>query len=308
MKITKKKRFTEQDILSVIDSKLEESINIEFKSSGSLSFDSISKKEMSKDVAAMANSDGGIIFYGIKEIDHVASQLSFINGREITKEWIENVLTSNIQPKIDDLRIIPVRFGNDLERSIYVVIIGRSPDSPHMNSDKKYYKRYNFQSVPMEEYEVRGSYLKDHESKVIFSNIQLMKPFIKYDIFRVDFHIQISNEGRYVAERYKVACWLKLSNLIDYIYPLTNGYDITIDQNQGLKFSTTRMVPIFPNEFITCLTFTLEVPRKDFYKIIKGASCDILVFSLKGKKNTKVDIEDLLADAYKMELTKSLSA
>src|SRR5690606_323211 len=33
-----------------------------------------------------------------------------------------------------------------------------SYNAPHISKDNRYYKRYNFSSVPMEEYEVRQSY------------------------------------------------------------------------------------------------------------------------------------------------------
>ena len=38
---------------------------------------------------------------------------------------------------------------------IYVISIPQSTRAPHMASDKRFYKRFNFESVPMEEYEVR---------------------------------------------------------------------------------------------------------------------------------------------------------
>ena len=37
----------------------------------------------------------------------------------------------------------------------YVVSIPQSIRAPHQASDKKFYKRFNFESVPMEEYEIR---------------------------------------------------------------------------------------------------------------------------------------------------------
>jgi len=38
---------------------------------------------------------------------------------------------------------------------VYVVEIPKSPTAPHMAKDQRYYKRYNFQVLPMIEYEVR---------------------------------------------------------------------------------------------------------------------------------------------------------
>lgn len=63
------------------------------------------------------------------------------------------MINSNIQRKIDGIRINPV--GLKTGKCIYVVSIPQSLRAPHMAKDNKYYKRFNFQSVPMEDYEVR---------------------------------------------------------------------------------------------------------------------------------------------------------
>ncbi len=159
-----KKEYTENDINDLIG-KSEESINLEFKSNGSLSIDTSERKEktrmdISKDVSSFANSIGGKIIYGINEKDHVADSLSFIDGSKITKEWIEQVIQSNIQRRIDGLVIIPIRFGNDITKTVYIVKIPASNQAPHMERDNKYYKRQNFESVAMEEYEVRNMYFE----------------------------------------------------------------------------------------------------------------------------------------------------
>ena len=73
-----------------------------------------------------------------------------------TKEWLEQVINSRIQRKIDGIRINPVELKSiHPGRVAYVVYVPQSVRAPHQASDKKFYKRYNFESVPMEEYEIR---------------------------------------------------------------------------------------------------------------------------------------------------------
>jgi len=145
----------------LFSNKIEESINLDYKSGEALLGTEKSKKEISKDVASFANSDGGLIIYGIEEENHVPKKYAFINGNKYTKEWIEHIIQSRIHRKINGLRIYPVRINNDLTKTIYIVKIPESPNVPHMSSDKRYYKRFNFESVPMEQYEVRNLYLKN---------------------------------------------------------------------------------------------------------------------------------------------------
>ena len=98
-----KEEYTERDILSLIEGRVEESINLDFKSSDSIGSEPSKKKELSKDISSFANSAGGVIIYGIQENNHVAESLSFIDGNIFTKEWIEQVIHSNIQRKIDGI-------------------------------------------------------------------------------------------------------------------------------------------------------------------------------------------------------------
>ncbi len=131
------KEYSIDDIQSLIDNGVEESVHLEFKQAGALAKSNSVIKEIAKDVSAFANSDGGVIIYGVEESDHKASALSYVDGNDFTKEWLENVISSNIQKKIDGLEVIPLRVDGDIEKSIYVVKIPRSYNAPHMVSKDK---------------------------------------------------------------------------------------------------------------------------------------------------------------------------
>jgi hypothetical protein len=70
---------------------------------------------------------------------------------------LEQVISTNIQPRIDGLRIYPIALpSKGADRVAYVVDIPQSTSrAPHQSRDSKYYKRYNFRSVAMEDYEIR---------------------------------------------------------------------------------------------------------------------------------------------------------
>jgi predicted HTH transcriptional regulator len=153
-----KEDYTIDDIQALITDQVEESIYLDFKEAGALDKGEKKRLDISKDVASFANSDGGIIVYGLKEEIHVASEMSFINGNDFTKEWLEQVVNSSIQRNISGLKIYPVRKDGNINETIYIVKIPASLEAPHISKDNRYYRRHNFMSVPMEEYEVRGSY------------------------------------------------------------------------------------------------------------------------------------------------------
>ena len=160
-------------INSLIINEIEESIHIDFKASGALTKAEAKRKEVSKDVAAFANSDGGIIIYGISEQNHKAFETSFIDGNIYTKEWLEQIINSTVNRNIEGLKIFPIRYNGNICETIYVVQIPVSLNTPHQSRDKRFYKRYNFESVPMEEYEIRQLYGRKLKSELIIDKYSI---------------------------------------------------------------------------------------------------------------------------------------
>lgn len=150
--------WTAQRLAALVESGAKESLLLEFKGSDALSRAESSKaNEISKDVSAFANSAGGTLIYGLVEEGHAAIKIDAgVDPAVISKEWLEQKINSNIQRRIDGLRVHQIDLqGDDAGRVAYVVEIPQSNQAPHQAFDKKFYKRFNFQSVPMEEYEIR---------------------------------------------------------------------------------------------------------------------------------------------------------
>ena len=76
-----------------------------------------------------------------------------INRREFTKEWLEQIIQT-IQPRIDGVAVHPVIMDEETGTGCYVVEIQQS-HTAHQAKDHRYYKRYNFNVLAMEDYEVR---------------------------------------------------------------------------------------------------------------------------------------------------------
>jgi hypothetical protein len=234
------------------------------------------KKEISKDVCAFANSDGGVIVYGIDEYEHKAHKFSYIDGNIITKEWLEQVINTRIQRKIPDLLIEPVRFDNDITKTIYVVIIPRSSQVPHMTNEKRYYKRYNFESTEMEEYEIRNLYLSV-ERKIL----KLLEPTIilgtrsssmnKIRSQEVNLKFNIENIGLAIEDKFKLE--VSVPNIL-----VPNGYggganlsvclNFMRDEGNYSIFSIPNDSPIFQNEIITMWNLDLWLTHYNFREAI----------------------------------------
>lgn len=166
--------WTLDKIKEMINDGVEENIHLDYKAAGSLEKTDSKKKEIAKDVSAFANSDGGIIIYGVKEHDnsenkHLPESIDPIDGNEITKEWLEQVINSNIFPRIPGINITPIQTEDPhLNKVIYVVDIPKG-DTAYQASDKRYYRRFNFLSQMMEDWEI-----KDIIHRQTKSNIELL--------------------------------------------------------------------------------------------------------------------------------------
>src|SRR5829696_4992355 len=99
--------WDEAKLQTLIDNFVEESLILEYKSAGSFALTDSKRKEITKDVSAMANSAGGTIIYGLKEYTepdkkHLAESIDPIHRTPFSKEWLEQII-NNIRPHIDNV-------------------------------------------------------------------------------------------------------------------------------------------------------------------------------------------------------------
>jgi hypothetical protein len=145
-----------EDLEKYIKLEIAESIHLDYKASPALS--KKKRDEICKDVSSFANSDGGMLIYGIIEEDALPTALdmgvesSSIESSSISREWIEQIINTNISPTIQDIEITEI--PKSTTSSYFAIKIPKSINAPHQAPDKKYYKRYNFMSSPMEHYEI----------------------------------------------------------------------------------------------------------------------------------------------------------
>ncbi len=145
----------EKDLQNLTGGMVQESLKLDYKHPSALQ----DHKEVAKDVSSFANSEGGVVIYGIVEDkDHYPQRIEWIDKRNVKgdpKETLENVITSLIHPKISNVIIKGVPSEKDRSKIVLIVDVPESPLAPHM-ADFSYYKRWNFKAEPMEDYEVRA--------------------------------------------------------------------------------------------------------------------------------------------------------
>ena len=188
MNIPKKVKHLQE----LVKNQIPESLHLDYKASPAL----IKKKkdEICKDISSFANSDGGMLIYGIEEVNNLPDKLDDgVDIKTINREWIDQIVSTHITPPIEDLEIIEVE--NNKDRSFFVINIPKSFRGPHQSPDKKYYKRYNFRSSPMEHYEI-----EDIRNRSIS-----LPPLVNMDVSILDqlIRIVIENNGNQIAQDVK---------------------------------------------------------------------------------------------------------
>ena len=192
------------DLKNLIDNQVEENIHLDYKSADSLSKTVDKKKEIAKDVSAFANSDGGVIIYGIKEFDelekrHLPEAITPINREIFTKEWLEQVINSNITPRIEGIIIQPISLDKNSNDVVYVVSIKKS-NTAHQASDLRYYKRFNFERVAMLDYEIRD--IMNRKKTPLISLTFILEKYIyevksSFPVINYSFNEKVEKEKEY---------------------------------------------------------------------------------------------------------------
>lgn len=151
-------KWTENDLQALERQQIPEALDLEYKGADALINSDANKREISKDVSAMANAAGGTIIYGVSE-DKRSRMMTLTGGIDpklVTNEWLEQVIGSGIQRRIDGLRINQIALNTvDPGKVAYIVWIPQSTRAPHMARDHRFYKRLGTTTALMEEYEIR---------------------------------------------------------------------------------------------------------------------------------------------------------
>jgi hypothetical protein len=240
----------------LINNKVEESLTLEYKASEALNSSHDKKKEITKDVSAMANSAGGVLFYGIKEYKGkdkrvFPEKLDPVNRVTYSLEWLQQVI-NNIQPRIHGLVITPVYLDSDNIQAVYVLEIPES-NTAHQALDKKYYRRFNSLAEAMYDHEIRMVMNRGilTDAIVDIKSLNSNENFYKLTI-------TIENVGKKVINHFKIEVILPsciCNQRIDFIR--LDGWDASGDSSGDLKIIKRSRTILHPNDKIDVFQHTV---------------------------------------------------
>lgn len=199
--------INENDILYLIDNKVSEGKNLDFKAKFHQNPSDSERKELSKDLSSFANSDGGDLVFGVCEKDAKANSLSDDIGVSLDKieEVKENFLRRSydiVEPPIPNIKFKHLIVNN---RLIIIVRVEKSFNCPHRASDRTYYFRLERESKPMPTNQLR---------RLFFEGVNLEKDIKQFHLERIDDYrdglsvVTIMNEPKLLFHFFPVGSYL----------------------------------------------------------------------------------------------------
>ncbi|MEV7676727.1 ATP-binding protein [Streptomyces sp. NPDC088752] len=123
--------LTEDDLRRAVDNQIPEGVDLDWKKDFYQGTES-GKKELAKDVSAMANTVGGLLVIGIDDgkKDHAHALAPFEPDPRRGEEWIRSVLANCIQPVVPNVGVRPLKSAD--EGKIYwIITVPPSTQMPH---------------------------------------------------------------------------------------------------------------------------------------------------------------------------------
>jgi hypothetical protein len=152
--------YTEQDLQRYIGQS--ESIRLEFKSSGLLNQDRAQMvKQLTEEVSAFANTEGGVMIIGMKEGKHGKRNIAVeidegTDPAHMPPDRLEALIASNISPPVPGLVVRQIELqGPKAGRLAFVVIVPKGSTAYQATTMFKYYGRSEFAAVALQDNYIR---------------------------------------------------------------------------------------------------------------------------------------------------------
>lgn len=156
-----KNSWTEADVMALLGQS--ESIRCEFKAGTMFDREPESKwvETLSKEVSALANTEGGELILGVDEDKKSKPRLAVrVDGipTTVAPERLQQLIEGNVSPYLPGMRVQRVRLSAFDDRVVYVVQVPQGTTAYQVN-DGRYYGRSEF----------GVNYLRDHEVRLRMS-------------------------------------------------------------------------------------------------------------------------------------------
>jgi len=215
--------FEMTKILGYIQNNQEENLNIEFKTVGNANLANRDDKEnYAKALSGFANSDGGLVIWGIlarknNQGINCAVQLKEIEQLSLFLSRLNELEGQYVNPRIDGVR--HKKIEADSNRGIAITLVPPSDIGPHMAKAgiDRYYKRSGDSFYRMEHFDIEDMF--GRRKKPILSLYTSIKANLQSSgpegrMFEVHVIFGLKNEGRGLAKYIYLAVGVNLPYVV----------------------------------------------------------------------------------------------
>ncbi|MGW1346957.1 AlbA family DNA-binding domain-containing protein, partial [Kribbella sp. NPDC002412] len=117
-------------LISLIDEGLSEEQTLDFKSELYRGNDK-GKYSLASDMAAFANSAGGMVILGVTDTDGRATDVPGVDITDAERVRMVKILVDNVTPVLPDLTIGSLPHPEDPTRGVYLLVVPPSDAAPH---------------------------------------------------------------------------------------------------------------------------------------------------------------------------------
>jgi hypothetical protein len=202
-------RIDLDEIKLLVENKQEENLFLEFKTVNHPNYNdknkNIDKGNFSKCLSGFANSNGGIVIWGIKA-DEDSNGIDCANDLKPIKELTKllNIFNSlegqAVTPTIKGVRYKKIDKGDDT--GFIVTYVPESDSSPHMANfaDKYYYKRNGDSFYRAEHFDIIDMLSRRKKPRLKLEYKNLKRILAHGTVWRFEFIISVTNEGKAIAK------------------------------------------------------------------------------------------------------------
>ncbi len=156
----------------------EESIRLEFKAGSLLDKpQSTWVSDLSREVSAFANTEGGEIILGMSEEkrgkNRVAGDPDGVPG-SLTRDQLQRLIEGNVYPYLTGIRVHRIPLSSQPDRAVFVVAVPQGTTAYQAN-DGRYYGRS----------ELEAKYLPDHEIRLRMARGKVAKASVSFRFVKV---------------------------------------------------------------------------------------------------------------------------
>jgi predicted HTH transcriptional regulator len=153
----------ESDLQTLVDNGVREGKEIEYKEALTL-FSPEQKQEFLNDVSSFANTNGGLLFYGIRESKDDAGvplEVCGLKGENPGKRIndMETIIRTGLEPRLLGVTIWPVSLPSHEDRVVLILSIPKSFAAPHMvKSSGRFYSRNSTGKFQLDVTQIRAAF------------------------------------------------------------------------------------------------------------------------------------------------------